>query len=84
MKTHLYRASNFEVNHHFFGLSFMTEINFWRTQKPVVSCDKFIITECGSTLYVLLARGVSPTNKNFRLTVLLTRLQVALYKDLPV
>ena len=37
-----------------------------------------------STLYVGLARAISPTNTNFRLTFLLTRLQEALYKDLAV
>ena len=42
------------------------------------------IREYGSTLYVGLARDVSPTNTNFRLTYLLTRLQVALYEDLAV
>ena len=31
-----------------------------------------------------LARAVSPTNINFRLTFLLTRLQEALYEDLAV
>ena len=31
-----------------------------------------IIRECGSTLYVGLARTVPPTNTNFRLTFLLT------------
>ena len=40
------------------------------------------IREYGSTLYVGLARDVSPTNTNFRLTFLLTRLQEALYEDL--
>ena len=43
-----------------------------------------IIRECGSTLYVGLARTVPPTNTNFRLTFLLTRLQEALYEDLAV
>ena len=43
-----------------------------------------ILREYGSTLYVGLARDVSPTNTNFRLTNLLTRLQVALYEDLAV
>ena len=43
-----------------------------------------IIREYGSTLYVGLARAVSPTNTNFRLTYLLTRLQEALYEDLAV
>ena len=42
------------------------------------------IREYGSTLYVGLARAVSPTNTNFRLTFLLTRLQEALYEDLTV
>ena len=42
------------------------------------------IREYGSTLYVGLARAVSPTNTNFRLTFLLTRLQEALYEDLVV
>ena len=38
----------------------------------------------GSILYIGLARAVSPTNTNFRLTFLLTRLQEALYEDLAV
>ena len=45
------------------------------------------IREYGSTLYVGLARAVSPTNTNFRLIFtifLLTRLQEALYEDLAV
>ena len=42
------------------------------------------IREYGSTLYVGLARAVSPTNTNFWLTFLLTWLQEALYKDLAV
>ena len=45
---------------------------------------KCIIREHGSTLYVGLARAVSPTNTNFRLTFLLTRHQEALYEDLAV
>ena len=43
-----------------------------------------VIRECSSTLYVGLARAVPPTNTNFRLIFLLTRLQEALYEDLPV
>ena len=35
-------------------------------------------------VYVGLARAVPPTNTNFRLTFLLTRLQEALYEDLAV
>ena len=42
------------------------------------------IREYSSTLYVGLASAVSPTNTNFRLTFLLTRLQEALYEDLAV
>ena len=34
--------------------------------------------------YVGLARAVSPTITNFRLTFLLTRLQEALYEDLAI
>ena len=43
-----------------------------------------IIREYGSTLYVGLAHAVSPTNTNFRLTFLLTRIQEVLYEDLAV
>ena len=42
------------------------------------------IREYGSTLNVGLARAVSPTNTNFRLTFLLTRLKEALYGNLAV
>ena len=41
MKTYLYRASN--VYHHFSGLSFMAEVNFWRPLNTVVSRDVLII-----------------------------------------
>ena len=41
-----------------------------------------LVREDGSTLYVGLARAVSPTNTNFRLTFLLTRIQEGLYEDL--
>ena len=43
-----------------------------------------LVREYGSTLYVGLARAVSPANTNFRLTFLLTRLQETLYEDLAV
>ena len=43
-----------------------------------------VIREYGSTLYVWLARAVSHTNANFRLTCLLTRLQEAPYEDFAV
>ena len=42
------------------------------------------IRECSSTLYVGLARTAPPTNTNFRLSFVLTRLQEALYEDLPI
>ena len=84
MKTYLYRASILESTITVSGLCFIAEVNFWCPPKTVVSCDLFIIRECGSTLYVGLARAVSPTNTNFRLTFLLTRLQEALYEDLAV
>ena len=74
----------FEVYHHFCGLSFIAEVNFWCPRKKVVSCDLFIIRECGSTLYLGLECAVSSTNTNYRLTFLLTRLQEAPYEDLPV
>ena len=53
------------------------------TPPPICTEEKvIIIREYGSTLYVGLARSVSPTNTNFRLTFLLTQLQEALYEDL--
>ena len=45
---------------------------------------KSSIREYDSTLYVGLAHAVPPTKTNFRLTFLITRLQEALYEDLPV
>ena len=42
------------------------------------------IREYGGTLYEGLAHAVSPTNTNFRLTFLLTRLKEAHYEDLAV
>ena len=50
----------------------------------IIVIEVKVIREYGSTLYVGLARAVSPTNTNFRLTFLLTRLQEALYEDLVV
>ena len=54
----------------------ITKVCFWSTH--------ILIREYGSTLYVGLARAVSPTNTNFLLTFLLTQLQEALYEDLAV
>ena len=42
MKTYLYRASNMK-SHHFSGLSFKSEVSFWRPLKTFISCDIFII-----------------------------------------
>ena len=53
-------------------------------QGNVIGFVHMHIREYGSTLYVGLARAASPTNTNFRLTFLLTRLQEALYEDLAV
>ena len=54
-------------------------------QGNVIRLVSVYIREYGSTLYIGLARAVSPTNMtNFRLTFLLTRLQKALYEDLAV
>ena len=50
----------------------------------IESNKNWIIREYGSTLYVGLASAISPTNTNFRLTFLLTRLQEDLYEDLAV
>ena len=36
MKTYLYE---FEVYHHFSGLCFVAEVNFWRPPKTVNSCN---------------------------------------------
>ena len=55
-----------------------------RAGEYVIGLVSICIREYGSTLYVGLARAVSPTNTNFRLTFLLTRLQEALYEDLAV
>ena len=54
-----------------------------RSGSGIISVLAFI-REYASTLYVGLALAVSPTNTNFRLTFLLTRLQKALYEDLAV
>ena len=82
MKTYLYRASNL-----------MSTITFWPHFHSgslfLVPAKnrrflRLFIREYGSTLYVGLARAVSPTHTNFRLTFLLTRLQETLYEDLAV
>ena len=62
----------------------LLSILFFKTKRndlarPVMGTI-FLVREYCSTLYVGLARAVSPTNTNFRLTFLLTRLQEALYE----
>ena len=58
-------------------------ISSYELARPIMGII-FLVREYGSTLYVGLARALSPTNTNFRLTFLLTRLQEALYEDLTV
>ena len=52
--------------------------------KKLMMINMIIIRECGSTLYLGLASTTPPTNTNFWLTFLLTRLQEVLYEDLTV
>ena len=73
----------------FLILFLKTDIRILYTFKTELACLVMgtiflVIRECGSTLYVGLARAVPPTNTNFRLTFLLTQLQEALYEDLAV
>ena len=65
----------------YFASNLITLMSLKELQLPFIS---FVIRQYGSTLHVGLARAVSPTNTNFRLTFLLTRLQEALYEDLAV
>ena len=58
--------------------------SFFHLLVKVFSVTSIYIREYGSTLYVGLARAVSPTNTNFRLTLLLTLLKEALYEYLAV
>ena len=42
-----------KVYHHFSGISFIAEVNFWGPLKTIVSCNVFIIIrENDSALYV--------------------------------
>ena len=81
--THKHRMSYFKST-----LTFMGPAKRWKCFSAPFKKDKFLrffnIREYGSTLYVGLARAVSPTNTNFWLPFLLTRLQEALYEDLAV
>ena len=83
MKTYLYRSSNLKSTITFLALVPQRKSISGCPPKTVDSCDLFIlIREC--SLYVGLARAVSPTNTNFRLTFLVTRFQEAIYEDLAV
>ena len=66
------------------SMEYITASHFSHTMNFIYNHNNYYIREYGSTLYVGLARAVSPTNTNFRLTFLLTRLQEALYEDLAV
>ena len=76
------------VYHHFSGLSFISEVNFWHPLKTVIYCDFFIIiSEFGNTLYVGLTHTAPPANTNFRLTFLFFTPPTSggsLYGDMPV
>ena len=67
-----------------FLLGFKNKIEGGGDRIKTTGLSIYPIREYGSTLYVGLARAISPTNTNFRLTFLLTRLQEALYEDLAV
>ena len=43
MNSYMYSVSNFEVYHHFSGLSFIAEVNFWHPPKTFDSYDVFIL-----------------------------------------
>ena len=94
---HIYISHKISIEHPSVGLASLAQLfiiavamasTFW-CHYPARAyvwyiCMYVYIREYGSTLYVGLARAVSPTNTNFRLTFLLTRLQEALYEDLAV
>ena len=82
MKTYLYRASTLKSTVTFLALVSKRKLISGTPQKQ--SFLAIYSSECSSTLYVGLAHTAPPTNTNFRLTVLLTRLQEALYEGLPV
>ena len=80
MKTYLYRASTLKSPTIF--LAFNSQRKSISGARENHRFLRFIHQRV--LLYVGLARTVSPTNTNFRLTFLLTRLQETLYEDLPV
>ena len=54
----------FEVYHHFSGLSFVAEVNFWRPLKTVVSCNLFII------IIIISFSSISTSSDGFSQSVL--------------
>ena len=82
MTIYLYRASHLKST-----ITFLASVSKRKSisgarQKP--SFLAIISSESAVALSLGLARAVPPTNTNFRLTFLLTRLQEAVYEDLPV
>ena len=65
-------------------LTFLSSLKNVAFHDVAICCGMCVIRECSSNLYVGLARTAPPTNTNFRLTFLLTRLLEALYEDLAV
>ena len=82
-------VSIMNMQHNNFVIFYWKEDN-WRASEVseplsgLFNRDSQYIREYSSTLNVGLARAVSPTNTNFRITFLLTRHQEALYEDLAV
>ena len=77
-------STNLFLHLHSLRVSLPMCIQVPQREKKKIKNKYIYIREYGSTLYVGFARAVSPTNTNFRLTFLLTRLQEALYEDLAV
>ena len=80
MKSYLYRASSLKST-----ITFLASVHSGSPFLAPVKNRRFLRfihnnQRVGGTLYVGLARGVPPTNTNFQLTFLLTRLQEALYE----
>ena len=69
----------FEVYHYYSGLIFMEQVSFWLPLEKFLSCNLFIIRDCISTMYVGMAYQTPPTNTNFQITLLPTRLLEANY-----
>ena len=78
MKTYLYRASNLKST-----ITFLAFVSYGSQVLVPAKNHQFLqfIHQRMLTLYVGLAHAVPPINTNFRLTVLLTQLQEAVYED---